>query len=522
MTKYLQAYPNTDGVNFLPKQRDTNKWLNTIKSIYNMYNNGIDKSSALKELTSGWEEPEINDFLNWVKFYEEGSHLKYKFANIWLNQSPPGYFLQVKKPEQNDQNNAEESIDKKTIIEKQRAKIIGRLDSAEKLLRARDGQILAGKEFETLMEAIYQLKKKIQLVNKITVANKTYEDLIIREANILNKKGFEEASHVLYKIAQELPQPAEPALPTVGNGGAPGGMPSMGPGMPQTSLENSPNNINFSKGINDFLKRMNSANLTEDEDKDVLQTNDAENDGLEDCNDVKEYDSEDNSEDELFVSEDDFVSTAQAIEEPLEQPLEPKNLEVPNTNLDSKPNLENKLVPKEQQSKEISFTSDFDNKLDQLMKNVTVADIIAELEALSKIFKTREIPRRLARADMMLDSLGLAPFFPSLSEAQNKSLEANNYIATRIDDILSKLSGSIATNKIDLEGESSVKPEVENLKNKLEFDAQKEKKRKELRKEQEAAEVEMNAKPVPEIQVTEDMNEPVQTQPTQPIATPVK
>ncbi len=519
MTKYLQAYPNTDGVNFLPKQRDTNKWLNTIKSIYNMYNNGIDKNSALKELTSGWEEPEINDFLNWVKFYEEGSHLKYKFANIWLNQSPPGYFLQVKKPEQNDQNNVEESIDKKTIIEKQRAKIIGRLDSAEKLLRARDGQILAGKEFETLMEAIYQLKKKIQLVNKITVANKTYEDLIIREANILNKKGFEEASHVLYKIAQELPPPAEPALPTVGNGGAPGGVPSMGPGMPQTSLENSPNNSNFSKGINDFLKRMNSANLTED--KDILEINNTEDGKIEDSNNVKDSDLKD-SEDELFVSEDDFVSTAQAIEESLEQPLEPKNLEVPNTNLDSKPNLENKLAPKEQQSKEISFTSDFDNKLDQLMKNVTVTDIITELEALSKIFKTREIPRRLARADMMLDSLGLAPFFPSLSEAQNKSLEANNYIATRIDDILSKLSGSITANKIDLEGESSVKPEVENLKNKLEFDAQKEKKRKELRKEQEAAEVEMNAKPIPEIEVTEDMNEPVQTQPTQPIAPPVK
>jgi hypothetical protein len=32
----------------------------------------------------------------------------------------------------------------------------------------------------------------------------------------------------------------------------------------------------------------------------------------------------------------------------------------------------------------------------------------------------------------------------------------------------------------------------------------------------------MNAKPIPEIEVTEDMNEPVQTQPTQPIAPPVK
>lgn len=495
MAIYLEAYPNIDGIFVNTKSRDTNKWLETIKNIYRMSNEGIDKNIALKQLTANWNQSEITDFLNWVKFYEQGSHLKYKVANIWLDQSSPGYFLQVKKQDTQDANVDEsKNLDKKVVIEKQRSKIISRLDSAEKLLRSRDGQILAGKELETLMEAIYQLKKKIQLVNKITVANKTYQDLIIREANILNKKGFENASNVLHKIAQELPAPAEPTLPTIGNGGAPGGMPSMGPGMPQTSLENSPNNPpSFSKGINDFLKRMNSANLTEEsESEDSLNIED----------DIVEKDTND-SKDTLFVSENEFISEAQA------QP------EV-ETNITSEPNVAE--VPAEQpvsvdnkSNNEVVLNSDFDNKLEQLMKNVTVADVIIELELLSKIFKTREIPRRLARADMMLDSLGLAPFFPSLSEAQNKSLEANNYIATRIDDILAKLSGTVTTNNIDLQGDNSVNPQVENLKNKLEEDQEKEKQRKEMRKQQEAAEIESKNKPTPEIQVSEDMAEPVNT-----------
>lgn len=503
---YLKAYPNINGVFISTQSRDTDKWLQTIKKIYQMSSEGFDKNEALKQLTANWNKSEITDFLNWVKFYEQGSHLKYKIANIWLDQNSPGYFLQVKKPENKDFNNVDESkeVDKKVIIEKQRSKIIGRLDSAEKLLRSKDGQILAGKEFETLMEAIYQLKKKIQLVNKITMANRTYQDLIIREANILNKKGFEGASNVLHKIAQELPVPAEPTLPTVGNGGAPGGMPSMGPGMPQTSLENSPNNMpSFSKGMNEFLKKMNSGNLTENEGEDADSLN------IED--DIIEQDQND-SEDTLYVSENELVSEAQAQPEINEAPLPPVSNNPPKENLNNvakEPNLSDS----NEKVNEINLSSNFDNKLEQLMKNVTVTDVIVELESLSKIFKTREIPRRLARADMMLDSLGLAPFFPSLSEAQNKSLEANNYIATRIDDILSKLSGSITTNEIDLQGDDSVKPEVENLKNKLESDQEKEKQRKEMRKQQEAAEIESKNKPTPEIQVSEDMAEPTNTTP---------
>jgi hypothetical protein len=102
-------------------------------------------------------------------------------------------------------------------------------------------------------------------------------------------------------------------------------------------------------------------------------------------------------------------------------------------------------------------------------------EIVAELEDISTYYKVREMPRRLARLDMMFDAKGISVYFPSLSEAQNRALDANNYIATRIDDILAKVRGAMVTNDIA---------------SKLKTDQDKEKQRKQMRKEQENAELE--------------------------------
>lgn len=215
------AYPNHDQYMDIPGKRDTEKWLNAVRAIHNIESSGNNRIAAIKQVTNGWEVVEILDFLNWIKYYEEGSHLKYKMANLWFDNKSPGYFLHVKKPDENNVESPavfqEDLASKKDIIEKQRAKIIGRLDSAEKLLRTRDGQLFAGKELESLMEAIYQLKKKIQLINKMSTATKLYADMIVKDANILNRKGFSKASNVLYTIAQEISVPATPGVnPMIG------------------------------------------------------------------------------------------------------------------------------------------------------------------------------------------------------------------------------------------------------------------------------------------------------------------
>ena len=259
------AYPNNDSYMHIPGQHNTQKWLQAISEIYGKESEGSDRVKAIRQVTSGWNIMETFDFLNWVKFHEAGDHMKYKFAQLWYENPTmgPGYFLQVKKdPEPTEDTHAATGQDidfakeragadaeKRQIIEKQRNKIIGRLDSAEKLLRSPDGHTFSGKEFESLLESIYQLKKKIHMVNKISSSTRLYEDMIVREGNVLYKQGFVKAANVLYSAAQtpaasgeqakgkpggtEALIPASPGDPSgAGNPGAPGGLPSVGPGMP--------------------------------------------------------------------------------------------------------------------------------------------------------------------------------------------------------------------------------------------------------------------------------------------------
>ena len=539
------AYPNNDQFMFIPNQHDTKKWINAISEIYNKEQQGDTRVQSIRRVTSGWNIMEIFDFLNWVKFYESGGHMKYKTAQLWYENDSlgPGYFLEVKKDKMQDVDKAVDSgqnidfareqaannSEKRQTIEKQRNKIIGRLDSAEKLLRSPDGHTFSGKEFESLLETIYQLKKKIQMVNKISSSNRLYEDMIIREANILSKKGFIKASDVIYSLAQtpvavgekadgnengkNIPLPATPGDPSgAGHPGAPGGLPSMGPGMPQGAppsaapegMEN--DNSPAPEGIEKFLAGLNDGQYSPT-DKQV-------------------------AEDDLEVEDNELVVEAQMaiptgpIDEPMTsspmpEPLNPSPVDGPEsaplpvkeTVLDEPLEvIEEPLevtehdIPKEEGP---NLTSNFDAKVDSVFSDITISDVVAKLEDLAKIFKTREIPRQLSIVDMMLDSLGLASYFPSLSEAINKSLEGNNYISTRVDDILSNLRGAMPTKEIDLKGNSEENDKVPDIKNKLKEDSEKEKARKQMRKDQENLELTNKRKETPEIEIEEDLQTPL-------------
>lgn len=524
------SYPNNNDYINIQSQRDIPKWLQAVKDIYYKEKNGDNRANSVRQVTSGWNTVEIFDFLNWFKFYEEGSHLKYKTAQLWYENDTPGYFLHIKQdPKPDEQNNIDlskglqseedfKSEERKQIIERQRAKIIGRLDSAEKLLRTRDGQLFADKELESLIEAIFALKKKVFLVNKISTSTRLYEDMIIREANILTKNGHYNAADVLFSIADAVPTATPPQPPAQSSGNV-GGLPAAGNGMPVDS-ESSPNNTpqldladkpsedEVPNGLKIFLNRMETANTTGD--------------------------------DELLVEDDnDIIVEAQAIppidepmtSSPMPAPGNKKDPFTPTESLSKNKVLNDEPLEVEDESLEVkdesnipnfpdqaeSVASDFDVKLDQLMSKVTIGDVVVELESLSKIFKTREIPRRLSRADMMLDSLGLAPFFPSLSEAQNKSLEANNYISSRVDEILSKLRGSMNAKRIDLEGDEEInKPELSGIKNKLQEDEDKEVSRKKMRKEQELLESTKSLnKETPQVEIQEDLSKPIPLNPSQ-------
>lgn len=501
-----RAYPNYDQYQYIARQHDLKKWMYALKDIHYKQKAGFPYREAIKRATSGWAKMEIYDFLNWLRFYEEGTHMKYKYAQVWYQNDQPGYFLHIKpdakkEPEPHYDANAvndareeaERKEEKRQIIEKQRSKIIGRLDSAEKLLRSQEGQEFAGSELEGLMEAIYTLKKKVQLVNKLSVSTRLYEDMIVREGNVLKRNGFVKAAEVLYSLAQTpaaagetaegspdgtAVPPAAPPAPPAEPSGAPGGLPATVPATPNVQTEK-PNH----PAIDAFIDNMNEGNKT---DADEAESND---------------------ELEVEDSEEPLMVTEAQIAPPVAPAPPPAALEdIPTT--DSPPPDRNPpafvpdAAPKDPAKEEpLEVTEEdlpppggksddatppgntpsggtgtaFDNRIDNVFKDITMEEIVSELEDIATHYKVREMPRRLARLDMMFDAKGISAYFPSLSEAQNRALDANNYIATRIDDILAKVRGAMATN---------------DMASKLKIDQDKEKQRKQMRKDQENAELE--------------------------------
>lgn len=508
-----KAYPNQDIYMYIPGQHDTSKWLQAVREIYFKEKNGSNRVDAIRRITSGWETNETFDFLNWLRFHETGDHAKYKFAQAWYeNPNIPGYILQIKPdPVKNiepsvqgkDIDFARDDSERKHTIEKQRSKIIGRLDSAEKLLRSPDGQIFSGKEFEALLEAVYQLKRKIHMVNKVSTSTRLYEDMIIREANVLRKGGFIKAANVLYSVGQATAPTATPPNPPTTPEGAPGGLPASAPGVPAPpSLpEEDPQPL----GIKQFLEGINTGKFTDPEDdknksEDLLE--------VEDFIDI-------NENNDIIITEaqalDDVPMTSSPAPSPLDpspvsSPKTPKQVKAPTPALEPLEVTEDDIKSGEEP---VVPTSDFDEKVNAVLANITVADVVAKLEDLAKFYKTREAPRQLGIVDMMLDSLGLASYFPSLAEATNKSLESNNYISTRVEDILSKLRGAMEGSNTDFGGgEEPNRPEVAGIKNKLKSDDEKEQNRKQLRKDQEAADLASPAKETPNIEIGEDLAQP--------------
>jgi len=537
------AYPNIDYIR-VPGQRDTQKWIDTAKSLYQQEKQGQSRNNAINQVTNGWDEPEKYDFVNWLKFYESGDYVKYKFAQTYyVNDFMPGYTLPIDKdpirPSEKSIDfsrdqvvaNINDNAEKSALIEKQRFKLISRLDSVEKLLRSDSGQLLAGTEFENLIDAIYSLKKKVNLLNKKSSSLKTYQDMIIREANVLDKNGYLKAAFVLHKIAQTMPLPPPPAPPSQGSGNV-GGLPSTGPGMvppgnktptnppppsptqpapppapappappssppsdnkpeplpapgtpPTPAKAVAPTKDNKPEAIKQFLNNLETSNVTDEQKSDdVLEVID---------NDV------------LEVNDSDLFAAAQDVPAPM---TSPENIApVPPVAAPSKAKPTNENI-----SVEIPLPEkkNIDNVFDSALDSVTIEDVVSYLEDSLKIFQTRELPRRLSFADIMLDKLGLSSLFPSLSEATNKALESNNYILTRLEEIVSKLRGTMKSKDIDLgPGEApQTNEQAAQIKKKLENANEQDKMKKQMRKdlEDQALQEQTQMKETPEIEIEEE------------------
>jgi len=489
-----EAYPNID-YRDPEKQYDLNKWVLTMQKIKSMMDSGYTKYSSIDNSTKGWGSKELNDFINWMKYYESGDFVKYKFASLYNSPTNPGYYLHTKnnelKPDfnkvddNNDEDDEEESESQRLEeIEKTRSKVLSRLKSIDKVIDSEFGKDLLGNGYDEFVELIYGLMKKFRKLKKSAKSNTTYNDLIVKEANAQLRNNQQLKYEFLIRLAQFAAPPAGQNLPPNQPTGSPGLLPSQGPGMnpppndppkipdlpplpPPTDSSSEPSpEGQKGKGIKDFVNKMQSNYSDMEKDKNK-------------------------SEDVLFVSE------AQLAPQP------------------------NKLInPNEPVSQQHS-SKNYDNAIDNLFSSVKVEDVVDKLEQLSNIFKEREIPRQLAIIDMMLNALNLSPMFPGLSESHNKALESNNYILTRIEDVLSKLRGAIKSPPLDLEKDKKPSdPRANQIAESLKEEEELDRKKKEMRKELENQAL----KETPEIEVSEDVPPAIVEEPkpvpTKPLAPP--
>lgn len=555
------AYPNYSDISPGPKY-DLSKWLKSMQDIYIRTHLGATKTAAVEEITKDWGRMEKINFLNWLKYYESGDINKYKTAqnhsyyvnddlNYFLpnppNQkpvppSPLGVLnTQISPILPQPEPKLDPQEERRKLVEDQRRKILGRLNSAEKLLSSHQGQIFAGSDFEKLLNSIYELKKQIQTVNKINLSAQTCIDLIIRQANILNRSGHKNPASFLIKLAQNTPGDFSFNLgDTPAGGSQPQGQGALGNNNPtgQDLLSTPPDGLDIKQpdataplpipdetdGVSEFLNNMESGGFNDN--------SEAEDDSL-DAKDVVDIGDDDVLLDQENIPDDkELVVEAQAVPEGLK--AAPPNVQAPDVKRQApkkpEPDLEVES-PAAKQTADMTAeeakkgpnveqaTTDYDALIDTAFANLTINDVINKLEAINSIFRNREISRQLAIADVMLHRLGVAAYFPTLGESIQKQLDATQYCLTRVEDILSKLRSSTKTENIDLGGE---KNESSPLARTLEEAEQKEKSRKDFRKKVEDKTLEEKAKPDATVEnaPTNLTQEPVEVE--SPVAPPAR
>jgi hypothetical protein len=131
------------------------------------------------------------------------------------------------------------------------------------------------------------------------------------------------------------------------------------------------------------------------------------------------------------------------------------------------------------------------------------------------IYKKREISRQISILDIMLNKLGIGSFFPGLGEAQAKALESNQYISTRLEDMLAKLKGALDSTKAEevvVEVKENPDPESMAVRQSLEDQKAKDQAAKDARRKREQEKAAPVAQPV-----APEMAQPVPVDVAQPV-----
>ncbi len=478
-----KAYPQDEQSLFVDSPHNINKWMKSMQEVYAI-SPLLGWTQAFNKTTAGWDDMEKSDFKKWISFYQEDAHHKYKTAQLYLENGgafiPNIDHLKAKLPGREpdmssfmvsqDINNAQEKELQKAIVERKIQSLIGRLNSAEKIATNPQVQLALKKclhmGVDEWVSLLQKLKREIQLAPTRITSSNLIEDIIYKNANQAYARGYKGAARLLIKMAQVAPAtniPAPGGIPPMTPGVTPGAVQPLAPKDPSSAAPNgdmvgTPDDKN---AISEFLANINNADILNIEDEEL-----------------------DNDGDEASIT-----VTAQAVSGAEDLPLSPNPAPHPDPKprppiapaTPAAPNTPELEVSEDEAPSELASGDPFD----QALSNVKVKDIVTRLEGIASMFKNRQIARQLSIIDLMMDKVGIAPFFPGLGEAMKSALESNQYCQTRVEEILAKLRGTITTPMSEhLEGEVSGQNDLEEdqIKSQLAQQEQAEQARKERRK----------------------------------------
>lgn len=491
------AYPHNDHGAFVDNPSNVGKWIKSMQEIYSK-SPIMGWSKTFDAITSNWNDMEKRDFKNWMSFYQKNNHQKYKIAQQFMPDTyveNGGSFVPVnhlkatlpnREPDMTsyvvsqDVNTAEDKKMQKAIVERKIQSLIGRLNSAERIATNPQVQLALKQSLQMSVDEwvslLQKLKREIQLVPMRFTTASLLDDIVYKNANQVYASGYKNAAVVLVKVAQAS---AAATIPTTSGGIAPmtpgdtpmGGQPlSPGPTpTPNGDMVGTPENP-----ITKFLENLNFSDVAK----------------------IEDDESEVDDEAEITVTAqaapgaEDLPLSPNPSPPPDKPRLVPSKIVEPATQTPTvpvkpvpAPTLEEDLIVSEDDAPSDLATSG--DPFDQALSSVDVKDIVIRLEGIASMFKNRQIARQLSIIDLMMDKVGIAPFFPGLGEAMKSALESNQYCQTRVEEILAKLRGTITTTmskhlESEVSGQNAA--EEERVKSQLAQQEQSEQARKERRK----------------------------------------
>jgi hypothetical protein len=214
------AYPLMFGLDETPEEFDIEKWGGLVHKIYDaVYSGDMNLQNAIDYYAGSLDEKsgEDDSFKKWLKYYQDGEHLKYSEEDDDIKKeafqfplSAPGFYppengLQLKEPAFDE---SKEKAKKKMEYSEWKSKLYAAIRRIDKLLRQSEDHIDTDVHRD-LADLLHSFDQEVRgLRHEVTAS-----DLAYKYANKFKKRGFSSGSDVLRKYSQEAAPEAEEMLP---------------------------------------------------------------------------------------------------------------------------------------------------------------------------------------------------------------------------------------------------------------------------------------------------------------------